>query len=71
MGEAFHELQEDLEQHRRTVLDSYAATNAAEFFAVVTEFFFERPNALRKKHPEIYELLVRFYAQDPATRTKR
>ena len=70
-GEAYRELLEALEEQRRTVLDEYAATNAAEFFAVVTETFFERPNALMRAHPEVYVLLAEFYRQDPAQRTTR
>lgn len=49
-----------------TVLDPYGATNPAEFFAVATETFFERPCALRAAHPELYAELERFYCQDPA-----
>lgn len=71
MGDAYEELQEDLDRERRTLLRDYAAVNAAEFFAVVTEYFFERPNALQKRYPELYDLLGRFYGQDPATRTTR
>jgi Mlc titration factor MtfA (ptsG expression regulator) len=49
-----------------TVLDKYGAENPAEFFAVVTEAFFERPRALRARHPDLYAQLRRFYRQDPA-----
>jgi Mlc titration factor MtfA (ptsG expression regulator) len=49
-----------------TLLDTYGAANPAEFFAVVTEAFFERPLALRARHPELYAALQRFYCQDPA-----
>lgn len=48
-----------------TVLDTYGATNPAEFFAVVTEAFFERPRALRARHPELYAEFSRFFRQDP------
>jgi Mlc titration factor MtfA (ptsG expression regulator) len=48
------------------VLDKYGATNPAEFFAVATECFFEKPRSLRHKHPELYDELKRFYQQDPA-----
>src|SRR6184192_2852714 len=48
-----------------TVLDTYGAENPAEFFAVVTEAFFERPHALRAKHPELYAEFARFFRQDP------
>ena len=47
-------------------LDPYAAEDEAEFFAVATEDFFERPVELRDAHPRLYELLQEFYALDPA-----
>jgi Mlc titration factor MtfA (ptsG expression regulator) len=49
-----------------TLLDSYGATNPAEFFAVATEAFFERPLALRRRHPQLYAELERFFRQDPS-----
>lgn len=49
-------------------LDAYGATNEAEFFAVATERFFERPRVLRAALPELYALLADFYRQDPAAR---
>lgn len=48
-------------------LDCYAATNHAEFFAVLTESFFERPHAVRSHRPNLYELLRDFYRLDPIT----
>ena len=53
------------------VLRDYAATNPAEFFAVATEAFFERPLALAEAKPELYGVLRGFYRQDPATRVVR
>ena len=53
-------------QGRPTLLDKYGAKNPAEFFAVITEFFFEKPLQLRRNHPELYEELRLFYHQDPA-----
>jgi Mlc titration factor MtfA (ptsG expression regulator) len=50
-----------------TFLDQYGATNPAEFFAVVTEFFFEKPRELLEKHPAIYQQLRAFHQQDPAS----
>jgi Mlc titration factor MtfA (ptsG expression regulator) len=50
-----------------TTLDPYGARNRAEFFAVATEAFFERPAALREGEPELYALLVDFYRFDPTT----
>lgn len=49
-----------------TLLDTYGATNPAEFFAVATEAFFERPRALRARRPELYRQLQQFFQQDPA-----
>jgi MtfA peptidase len=51
-----------------TVLDDYGATNAAEFFAVATEAFFEKPGLLQRHHPELYAELKSFYQQDPTGR---
>lgn len=50
-----------------TFLDPYAAEDEAEFFAVATEDFFERPVELREAHPRLYSLLQEFYALDPAS----
>ena len=50
---------------RPTLLNPYGATKPAEFFAVVTEHFFEQPRQLRTKHPELYGQLRAFYQQDP------
>lgn len=50
----------------RTALDDYGATDPAEFFAVATETFFERPTRLQRLHPELYEQLKGYYRQDPA-----
>lgn len=47
-------------------IDSYGGTNQQEFFAVATEYFFERPKMLAKKHPQLYQELVDFYRQDTA-----
>jgi hypothetical protein len=49
-----------------TLLDTYGATNAAEFFAVSTEAFFERPLRLRSQHPRLYSELQSYFRQDPA-----
>lgn len=50
----------------RSDINPYGATNEAEFFAVVSEYFFERPKLLKEKHPELYELLSEIFnsAQD-------
>ncbi len=67
MSREFEALRAAYKAGTPTVLDTYGATNPAEFFAVATEAFFERPAALRAKQPELYRELARFYHQDPAT----
>ncbi|MGH7634179.1 MAG: zinc-dependent peptidase, partial [Gemmatimonadaceae bacterium] len=49
-----------------TLINQYGATNPAEFFAVVTELFFERPSEFRDAHAALYDILRSFYRQDPA-----
>ncbi|MCX2975734.1 zinc-dependent peptidase [Candidatus Marimicrobium litorale] len=48
-----------------TVIDTYGATNPAEFFAVATETFFERPHELHHRRPELFEQLSIYYRLDP------
>lgn len=65
LGHDFKELREADKAGRKTVLDGYGATNPAEFFAVATECFFEKPAKLKKKHPELYDQLRAYYHLDP------
>lgn len=64
----YRRLVNDYEHGRGSVLDSYGTTNMAEFFAVTTETFFERPSALKHHLPDLYEVFRDFYRQDPAAR---
>jgi Mlc titration factor MtfA (ptsG expression regulator) len=66
LGREYRRLIEDMERQRVNTLDDYGATSAAEFFAVATECFFEKPVELRARHRELYEQLKLFYQQDPA-----
>lgn len=66
LGAEYGDLLARIEAHRPTDLDRYGATSPAEFFAVVTEAFFEQGAKLKRKHPELYAALADFYAQDPA-----
>jgi hypothetical protein len=66
LGTEYRELLDKVASHERSDIDTYGATNPAEFFAVVTEAFFERATQLKKKHPELYDVLHDFYRQDPA-----
>ena len=71
LGQAYQTLIDDLEHDHRTLLGEYAATNPAEFFAVATENFFERPISLARRRPALYEQLAMFYNQDPAASARR
>jgi Mlc titration factor MtfA (ptsG expression regulator) len=66
LGDEFRDLSKALHAGRRSDIDPYGATSPAEFFAVVTEMFFEKPRAMKLRHPELYEELAGFYKQDPA-----
>ncbi len=50
----------------RPLIDPYGATNPAEFFAVCTELFFEKPRDMRERYPALYARFVTFFKQDPA-----
>jgi hypothetical protein len=58
-------LQQDIGGMKPTLLGPYAAEDPAEFFAVATECFFERPRDLQKTYPDLYQELKNFYHQDP------
>lgn len=53
-------------QSKKHDIRDYATTNNAEFFSVVTEYFFERPKLLKRKHPVLYDYLQDFYKQNRA-----
>ncbi len=55
-----------VERGVHTFIDPYATTNAAEFFAVTSEVYFERPGELRARHPVLYDCLDAVYDVDPA-----
>jgi Mlc titration factor MtfA (ptsG expression regulator) len=50
--------------NNRSDINPYGGTNRAEFFSVVSEYFFERPKLLAKKHPELYALLEEIFKQE-------
>lgn len=51
-------------------INPYGATNKAEFFAVISEYFFERPALLKTKHPELYEMLEKIFNRKMAGKMK-
>lgn len=62
----FDRLVDEIERGAEGFLDPYAAEDEAEFFAVASEEFLERPLALKQRLPETYRLLGQFYGLDPA-----
>jgi len=67
MNQEFAALREGLARAQPSLIERYAATSPAEFFAVTTELFFEKPAALAAERPELYEQLKRCYRLDPAS----
>jgi len=61
----YAQLQQKTGQGKKSLMDKYGATDPAEFFAVATETFFEKPSQLQKKHPELYHELQGFYKVNP------
>lgn len=54
-------------RHRRSLLRGYGATNPAEFFAVAVENFFERPDQIAERHPQLFAALEALFNLDPRT----
>lgn len=52
-------------------INPYGLTNEAEFFAIVSEYFFENPDKMKRKHPELYAMLERIFRQEPQARVKK
>jgi MtfA peptidase len=52
-------------------INPYGATNEAEFFAVASEYFFERPMLFKQKNPELYALMERIFRQKPSTDSRK
>ena len=55
----------DFQRHPKPGLDRYGATAPAEFLAVMSEVFFEKPDLLNNAYPEVYTALSLFFRQDP------
>jgi Mlc titration factor MtfA (ptsG expression regulator) len=67
-GAAYRELCAQVDQGIETLIDPYAAESPGEFFAVVSEAFFELPETVKEAYPAVYEQLAAFYRQDPYAR---
>ena len=66
MKTEYERLRTEVERGEATVLREYGATNRVEFFAVATECFFCKPDAMQRRHADLYEEMKWFYQQDPA-----
>lgn len=65
MASEFNTLQQQAARGEVSLFDHYGATNPAEFFAVISEVFFEQPQQLSALHPQLYQQLSRFYRLNP------
>jgi len=67
LSREYERLRRRVAKGKPSVIDAYGASHPAEFFAVASEAFFEKPRQLGSKHPELYAELRKFYQVDPQT----
>ncbi|MDD5037135.1 MAG: zinc-dependent peptidase [Methylococcaceae bacterium] len=65
---AFEDFKQRLETGAASFIDPYAAEEPGEFFAVLSELFFEWPDRVMAQYPDVYRQLAAFYRQDPLAR---
>jgi hypothetical protein len=65
LAAAYGDLQARVDRGEETPIDPYAAEDPAEFFAVMSEYFFEYPELVAEPYPAVYRHLAAFYRQDP------
>ena len=68
---AYDDLCRHVDAGEETSIDPYASESPAEFFAVLSEYFFEAPDVLADVYPAVYQQLKQFYRQDPLARLER
>lgn len=66
---AFNDFNARLDRGEHTLLDPYAGESPSEFFAVLSEYFFERPAVVDAEYPAVYAQMCRFYRTDPLQHT--
>jgi len=66
----FEDFQQKCSARQNIGIDCYGASSAAEFFAVLSEVFFERPEIIHRHYAAVYEQLKQFYRQDPLARLR-
>jgi len=67
---AYEDLCKRVDRGEASALDTYATEAPEEFFAVMSEHFFETPGLLKREYPAVYEQLKQFYRQDPGERLR-
>mgnify|MGYP001812357624 FL=1 len=67
LGAGFEDLQHKCSTGKDIGIDCYAASSPAEYFAVLSEVFFERPEVIQQQYPAVYDQLRQYYRQDPLT----
>ncbi len=65
---AYDDFCQRVDDDEDTFIDPYASESPAEFFAVLSECFFEMPDVVSDEYPALYGLLSRYYRQDPLSR---
>ena len=65
LSDAYNTLNQRIEHQQHTYINAYAATNAAEFFAVCCEYFFTAPQILEKHCPQVFQQLQAYFKQTP------
>ena len=70
LGSEYKRLTKEVERGIPSLISDYGATKPAEFFAVVTELFFQKPIELQQEHPALYDEFMQYYRQDPAKRLR-
>lgn len=68
-SQAYLDFQKSIERGEQSVIDPYGAEDPGEFFAVISELFFESPLLTKQHYPAVYQQLSAFYRQDPAARS--
>jgi MtfA peptidase len=66
LTEEFAAFRERVKYNENSVIDEYGAVSAAEFFAVISETFFEKPSQMKSRLPRLYQQLATYYGLDPA-----
>lgn len=67
-GRAYEDFCARVDAGEDTAIDPYASSEPAEFFAVLSEAFFELPQLLHAEYPAVYQQMALFYRQDPRAR---